>query len=144
MLWHLLSPNTFTAPGSTGISSNGQRARNNNFTIDGSDNNDISVTLRTSFVIPEAVQEFQVQTNAFNVEFGRNSGAQLNIITKGGTNEFHGDVFEYYRGSALNALSTIEKRTLDRPARINRNQFGGTFGGPIFKEKLFFFGRASG
>jgi hypothetical protein len=137
----LLSPNTFTAPGSTGISANGQRARNNNFTIDGSDNNDISVTLSTSTVIPEAVQEFQVQTNAFSVEFGRNSGAQLNIITRSGTNEYHGNVFEYYRGSAISALNTTEKRTgLTRPARFNRNQMGGSFGGPVLKDKLFFFG----
>jgi outer membrane receptor protein involved in Fe transport len=137
----VLSPNAFRGPGSSGISVNGQRARNNNFTIDGSDNNDISVTLPTSTVIPEAVQEFQVQTNAFSVEFGRNSGAQINVITKSGTNEFHGNVFEYYRGSALNALDTLEKRSgLKRPARFNRNQAGGSIGGPIIRERLFFFG----
>jgi hypothetical protein len=137
----LLSPNAFSAPGSSGISSNGQRARNNNFTIDGSDNNDISVTISTSTVIPEAVQEFQVQTNAFSVEYGRNSGAQLNVITRSGSNQYRGDVFEYYRGSALNSLDTIERRNgLLRPARFNRNQAGGTIGGPILKDRLFFFG----
>jgi outer membrane receptor protein involved in Fe transport len=137
----LLSPNVFIAPGSSGISSNGQRARNNNFMIDGSDNNDISVTISTSAVIPEAVQEYQVQTNAFSVEFGRNSGAQTNIITKSGNNQYHGDIFEYYQGSAISALSPTEKRNgFDRPARFNRNQFGGVIGGPILKEKLFFFG----
>src|SRR5688500_2194167 len=67
----LLAPLAVPAPGSTGISVNGQRARNNNFTIDGTDNNDISVTLATSTVIPEAVAEFQVLTNAYSVEFGR-------------------------------------------------------------------------
>jgi outer membrane receptor protein involved in Fe transport len=137
----VLSPNAFRGPGSSGISVNGQRARNNNFTIDGSDNNDISVTISTSTVIPEAVQEFQVQTNAFSVEFGRNSGAQVNVITRSGTNEFRGNVFEYYSGSALSALDTIEKRNgLKRPARFNRNQAGGAIGGPIIREKLFFFG----
>lgn len=137
----VLSPNVFRAPGSTGISANGQRARNNNFMIDGSDNNDISVTIATSTVIPEAIQEYQIQTNAFSVEFGRNSGAQINAITRSGTNQFRGDVFEYYRGSALNALDTIEKRnSLQRPARFNRNQAGGTFGGPVIKDKWFFFG----
>jgi predicted anti-sigma-YlaC factor YlaD len=65
--------------------------RGDNFTIDGSDNNDISVTLRTSPVIPEAVAEFQVQTNPYNVEFGRNSGGQINVITKSGTNAFHNE-----------------------------------------------------
>ncbi len=128
----LMSPNAFPAPGSTGISVNGQRARNNNFTIDGTDNNDISVTLSTVGIIPEAVAEFQVQTNAYSVEFGRNSGAQINVITRSGTNSFHGDLFEYYRGSRLNALTNTQKRAgLTRPSRFVRNQYGGTFGGPL-------------
>jgi hypothetical protein len=128
----LLSPNVFSAPGASGISANGQRARNNNFTIDGSDNNDISVTIATTPVIPEAVAEFQIQTNAYSVEFGRNSGAQINVITKSGGNQFHGDIFEYYRGSRLNALDNIEKANgLTRPARFNRNQFGFDIGGPL-------------
>jgi len=128
----LLSPNTFSAPGSTGISANGQRARNNNFLIDGSDNNDLSVTISTVDVVPEGVGEFQIQTNAYNVEFGRNSGAQINVITRSGTNSFHGDAFEYYRGSRLNALDNLEKSAgLTRPARFVRNQFGFTIGGPL-------------
>jgi outer membrane receptor protein involved in Fe transport len=128
----LLSPNVFSAPGSTGISANGQRARNNNFTIDGSDNNDLSVTISTVDVVPEGVGEFQVQTNPYNVEVGRNSGAQINVITRSGTNDFHGDVFDYYRGSRLNALDNIEKSAgLTRPSRFVRNQFGFTIGGPL-------------
>ncbi|HEX7176229.1 MAG TPA: carboxypeptidase regulatory-like domain-containing protein [Pyrinomonadaceae bacterium] len=128
----LLAPNVHAAPGANGISANGQRARNNNFTIDGSDNNDITVTLSTTPVFPEAVGEFQIQTNPYSAEYGRNSGAQINIITKSGTNEFHGDFFEFYRGSRLNALDNVEKRNgLTRPSRFNRNQFGGTFGGPL-------------
>jgi len=128
----LLSPNVHTAPGANGISANGQRARNNNFTIDGSDNNDITVTLSTTPVFPEAVGEFQIQTNPYSAEFGRNSGAQINIITKSGTNQFHGDFFEFYRGSRLNALDNVEKRnSLTRPSRFNRNQFGGTISGPL-------------
>src|SRR4029453_1086625 len=83
----LLSPNVFTAPGSTGISANGQRARNNNFTIDGSDNNDITVTISTVNVIPEAVGEFQIQTNPYNAENGRNTGAAINVITQSGKND---------------------------------------------------------
>src|SRR5262245_60715699 len=141
----LLSPNVFTAPGSTGMSANGQRARNNNFAIDGSDNNDISVTIATSPIVPEAVAEFQVQTNPYNVEFGRNSGAQINVITKSGTNKIHGDAFEYYGGSALNALDNREKASgLDRPARFNRNQFGFDLGGPIIKDRTFIFGLMQG
>lgn len=128
----LLSPNAFPAPGSSGISVNGQRARNNNFTIDGTDNNDISVTIPTSSIIPEAVGEYQVLTNAYSAEFGRNSGAQLNVITRSGTNDFHGDLFHYYRGSRLNALTNVEKRNgLTRPTQFVRNQFGFVFGGPL-------------
>ncbi|HEX8559251.1 MAG TPA: carboxypeptidase regulatory-like domain-containing protein [Pyrinomonadaceae bacterium] len=133
----LLSPNVFSAPGSSGISANGQRARNNNFTIDGSDNNDISITVATTSVVPEAVGEFQVQTNPFSVEFGRNSGAQINVITRSGTNEFHGDVFEYYRGSRLASRDNLEKAAgLQRPGRFNRNQFGFDIGGPVMLPNL--------
>ncbi|MEP6921793.1 MAG: TonB-dependent receptor [bacterium] len=134
----LLSPNVFSAPGSSGISANGQRARNNNFTIDGSDNNDISVTLPTTSVVPEAVAELQVQTNAYSVEYGRNSGAQINVITRSGTNNYHGDLWEYYRGSRLNALDNLEKASgLTRPARFNRNQFGFDIGGPVLLPRFF-------
>lgn len=129
----LLSPNVFSAPGSTGISANGQRARNNNFTIDGSDNNDISVTIPTVGVVPEGVQEFQIQTNPYSAENGRNTGASINVLTKSGTNDFHGDLFEYYRGSDLNALTNVQKGAgLTKPPRFVRNQFGFAIGGPVY------------
>lgn len=141
----LLAPNTFTAPGSTGISANGQRARNNNFQIDGTENNDLSVTLQVIPLVPEAVGEYQYQTNAYSAEFGRNSGAQINVITKSGTNSFHGEAWDYYRGSALNALDPDEKgQNLTRPARFNRNQFGGDIGAPIIKNRTFIFGLFQG
>ena len=139
----LLSPNVHSAPGANGISANGQRARNNNFTIDGSDNNDITVTLSTTPVFPEAVGEFQIQTNPYSAEFGRNSGAQINIITKAGTNEYHGDIFEFYRGSRLDAMDNVQKRNgLTKPVRTNRNQFGFTIGGPIHIPRFGEGGRA--
>lgn len=129
----LLSPNVFSAPGSTGISANGQRARNNNFTIDGSDNNDISVTIPTVGVVPEGISEFQIQTNPYSAESGRNTGASINVLTKSGTNEFHGDLFEYYRGSDLNALTNVQKRQgVTEPPRFVRNQFGFAVGGPVY------------
>lgn len=128
----LLSPNVFSGPGSSGISANGQRARNNNFTIDGSDNNDITVTIPTTPIVPEAVSEFQIQTNPYSAENGRNTGAAINVTTKSGTNEYHGNIYDYYRGSDLNALDNIEKSIgLTRPSRFNRNQFGGSVGGPV-------------
>lgn len=150
----LLSPNVFSAPGSTGISANGQRARNNNFTIDGSDNNDISVTIPTTPVIAEAVQEFQIQTNPYSAENGRNTGAAINVATRAGTNSFRGEVWNYYRGSDLNALSNTDKSAgLTQPSQFNRNQTGFSIGGPVYflnfgdggpqiyngKDKTFFF-----
>lgn len=129
----LLSPNVFSAPGSTGISANGQRARNNNFTIDGSDNNDISVTIPTIPIVAEAVNEFQIQTNPYSAENGRNTGAAINVGTKSGTNSFHGEIWNYYRGSELNALDNIEKGAgLKSPSQFNRNQYGFSIGGPVF------------
>ena len=143
----LLSPNVSysvangtTSVGQSNISANGQTSRNNNYTIDGTDNNDISVTLATTPVVPEGVAEFQVITNAYNAEFGRNSGAQLNIITRSGTNNFHGDLFEYYRGSTLNAMDNLEKASgRTDPPRFNRNQAGFTLSGPLVRDKTFFF-----
>ncbi len=96
----LLTPNTFNVTaannGNTNIGQgtyivNGQRSRNNNYMIDGSDNNDISVTIATAQIVPESVAEFQVLTNAYSVEFGRNTGGQINVITKSGSDRFHGD-----------------------------------------------------
>lgn len=151
----LLSPNIFNTggqgsasagvTGQAGIVANGQRSRNNDFMIDGSDNNDISVTLATTPVVPEAVGEFQVQTNPYSVEFGRNTGAQINVITRQGTNRFHGEGWDYYRGSALNALDNIEKGSgLTRPARFDRNQFGFDLNGPIVLPRFGEGGRATG
>ena len=95
----VLAPTVTRAPGSTEFSANGQRARNNNFIIDGADNNDLSVTLTSTRLIPEAVAEFQIQTTAYSAEFGRNSGAQVQVITRSGTNQFHGEGWEFYRGN---------------------------------------------
>jgi hypothetical protein len=146
----LLTPNTFNLTAANGPTSNGagqgsyvingQRSRNNNYMIDGSDNNDISVTIATSQIVPEAVAEFQVLTNAYSVEFGRNSGGQINLITKSGTNSFHGEGWEYYTTSGLYSLTNIEKDSgLTKPPKFHRHQFGFDLGGPIVKDKLFFF-----
>ena len=108
--------------------------------IDGSDNNDISVTIATTQVVPESVAEFQVQTNAYSVEFGRNSGAQVNVITKSGTNAFRGEVWDYYRTNSLASMTNIEKDSdLTKPPDYTRHQAGASIGGPIIKDKTFFF-----
>ncbi|MDQ6666263.1 MAG: carboxypeptidase-like regulatory domain-containing protein, partial [Acidobacteriota bacterium] len=106
----LLAPTATRGPGSTGISINGQRARNNDFLLDGVDNNDSSVTLSNNRVTPEATGEFQVQTQAYSAEFGRNSGGQLQVITRSGTNAFHGEAYEYWQGNSLIPVTLPNKR----------------------------------
>ncbi|MBI3939669.1 MAG: TonB-dependent receptor [Acidobacteria bacterium] len=137
----LLAPTAVRAPASNEFAVNGQRARNTNFLIDGTDNNDLSVTLQNARVVPEAVAEFQVQTESFSAEFGRNSGAQISIITKSGSNDLHGGVFDFYRGNALEPLSLLNKRAgLTKSPRFTHNQAGGYIGGPVMKDRTFFFG----
>ncbi len=136
----LLAPTAARGPGSTGISANGQRARNNNFMIDGVDNNDPSVTIANARVIPESISEFQVQTSAYSAEFGRNSGAQIMVTTKSGTNELHGEVFDYYRANWMEPVSLVNKRAgVNSTPRFNQNQAGGAIGGPVIKNRTFFF-----
>src|SRR5439155_7879798 len=132
----LLAPTVNRAPGSNEFAANGQRARNNNFTIDGVDNNDLSVTQSLTRVIPEAVQQVQVQTTAYAAEFGRTSGAQVSAVTKSGTNTLHGEGWEYYRGNRMEPLSLTNKRAgLTETPRFVVNQFGGDIGGPIIKDR---------
>lgn len=161
----LLTPGVVT-PGDSdftngvGISSNGNRGRSNNFQLDGQDNNDNSVAGPTlSITNSEAIGDYQVTTNNPSAEFGRNAGAQINVITKGGTNEFSGSLFEFIQNNKLNARSNIEKQyaaaynflskngfpQLQGLANRNGqnifsyNRFGGALGGPIVKNRAFFF-----
>jgi outer membrane receptor protein involved in Fe transport len=137
----LLAPTANRAPGSTGISANGQRARNNNFMVDGVDNNDPSVTIANNRNIPESVAEFSTQVNAYSAEFGRNSGAQIAVITRSGTNQFRGEIWDYYRANWMEPVSLLNKRNgVFKNPRYLQNQAGGSLGGPIIKNKLFFFG----
>ncbi len=137
----LLSPNVTSSVGQTAISANGQRSRNNNFMIDGTDNNDVSVTIPTVPVPPDSIAEFNVQTNPYNAEFGRNSGAQVNIITKSGTNRFSGSVFDFYSDSDLNARDNLEKQSgRESPTPFEQHQWGGGLGGPVVRNRAFFYG----
>lgn len=129
------------------LSVNGQRSRSNNFTIDGTDNNDLSLGGPNLFVSnQDQVQEFQIITNNYSAQYGRNQGAVVNIVTKGGTNEIHGSVFEYHRNSkSLDALNNFERRRGDEnPSFFLSNVFGATAGGPIKKDKIFLFGTYQG
>jgi hypothetical protein len=119
----------------TGLSVNGNRARSNNFQIDGADNNDLSVAGPAMFVDnQDQVQEIQVITNNFSAQYGRNQGAIVNYVTKAGSNDFHGSAFEFHRDNAfLDSLNNIEKRGGQQaPNPSLFNVFGGTVGGPLY------------
>jgi hypothetical protein len=137
----LLAPSVTRAPSFTEFSANGQRSRNNNFMLDGVDNNDTTVTLNSLRVIPEAVAEVQVQAVSYSAEFGRSSGAQFSAVTRSGTNNFHGELWEYHRGNWMEPLSLTNKIAgMRETPRFVLNQFGGSAGGPIIKDRTFFFG----
>ena len=124
----------------TGPSVGGQRPRNNNFTIEGIDNNSITVTGPLVQVPNDAVSEFTVLQNQFSPDFGHSSGGQFNIVTKTGTNAFHGELYEYFQNRNLNAADNLSAVTATPlHPRYDNNRFGGNFGGPIKKNKLFFF-----
>ena len=123
----------------TGISVNGNRARSNNFQIDGSDNNDLSVAGPALFVdAQDSLQEYQIITNNFSAQYGRNQGAIINLVTKGGTNDFHGTLFEYHRDRhKLDTLNNIERAGgQTEPDRSLFNVFGGQVGGPMYLPKF--------
>lgn len=129
-----------------GFSSNGARSLQNNFQLDGIDNNsDLGDVLNgSSYVIQpsvDALGEFKVQTNAYSAEFGRGNGAVMNATIKSGTNEYHGDAYEFFRNDVLDASNAFD--AFGRQP-YQQNQFGATFGGPILKNRLFFFGDYEG
>ena len=122
------------------VSVNGGRGRANNFNVNGGDANDQFVNAAAVQPSPDAIAEFRVITNTFDAEYGRNSGAVVNVVTQSGTNGLHGDVYEYFRNKVLNAQGFYNSV---KP-QFNQNQFGGTLGGPIVKDRTFFFGSFEG
>lgn len=117
------------------VSVNGGRGRANNFTVNGGDGNDLFVNLPAIQPSPDAIEEFRVLTNTFDAEFGRNSGAVVNVVTKSGSNSFHGNTFEFFRNKVLNSRGFFDVEKPD----FKQNQFGFTFGGPIRRDRAFFF-----
>jgi len=129
------APNTGAAP-TSGLNMSGQRARSNLVNVDGADATDNSVNGVRSTVSQEAVQEFQIITNSYASEYGRASGGVVNIITRSGSNDFHGDVYGYLRNRNFQAVNPFS--TTSNPA-YTRVQAGATFGGAIRKDKTFYF-----
>jgi hypothetical protein len=123
-----------------GPSVGGQRPRDNNFVVEGVDNNNKTVTGSLITVPPEAVENFTLLSNQFNSEFGHSSGGQFSTTIRSGTNSFHGSVYEYFRNRNLNAVDqTWVQQGLTSNPRLDNNRYGFTIGGPIVKSKLFFF-----
>jgi Carboxypeptidase regulatory-like domain len=118
-----------------GFSANGAETEQNSFLINGTDTNDASVNTALVIPSPDAIGEFDLVASTINPEFGRNSGAIVNAVIKNGTNQFHGDVFEFYRDTFLDAIPWFETTR----ALYHQNQYGGTVGGPIVKDHAFFF-----
>ncbi len=143
----LLSPGTSqTDSGNAGISVNGARDRNNNFMLDGVDNNDTSVPGGIGGVLtanPESTEEFRVITDNFNAEYGRNTGAIINVVTKSGTNTLHGNAYYFGRWNGFGGARDFFNPGVGADAGpMNpyiRHQFGFSIGGPIIKNKTFFF-----
>jgi hypothetical protein len=131
---------TATYPGAQSISSNGSRADDINYNLDGGSNQDHYTNVNNPFPNPDAVEEFSVQTNSYSAEYGRGAGAIVNVVTKSGTNQLHGSAFEFLRNGDLNARNFFASSH----DLLKRNQYGGSLGGPIKKDRLFFFGTYQG
>ncbi len=117
------------------FATNGSQSQQNSFLINGTDSNDLPLNSPLVIPSPDAIGEFQLITNTINPEYGRNSGGIVNAVIKSGTNHFHGDGFDFYRDTSMNARTFFQKT----PTVFHQNQFGGTIGGPIWKDHLFGF-----
>ncbi|MBS1808922.1 MAG: TonB-dependent receptor [Acidobacteria bacterium] len=136
------SGQTGFAAGSVNFSVNGMRLRSNNFMIDGQDSNDPSVSGSQQPVNnPDLVQEVRLVTNQFAAEYGRAAGSVFNVVTKSGTNDFHGSAFIFNNNNKFNSRSNLDQAAgFTKAPRRNETQYGGTVGGPILRDKTFFFG----
>jgi carboxypeptidase family protein len=124
------------------VTVNGGRGRSNNYSVNGGDGNDLFVNGPAVEPSPDSIEEFRVITNNFDAEYGRNSGAVVNVVTKSGTNDLHGSFYEFFRNDVLNARA-FTFTPAPKPG-FKQNQFGGTLGGPIKKDKTFIFGSYEG
>ena len=124
---------------SASFSANGMRARDNNYMLDGVDNNETWLQSVVIFPSVDALDEFKLQTSTYSAEFGRSLGGVVNLQIKSGTNNLHGSGFEFHRNDAFDANNFFNNRAGRAKPEFKQNQFGGTIGGPVFKDKTFFF-----
>ena len=120
------------------VNVNGAREASNNFLLDGVDNNDLFTNRMVINPSVDAIQEFRIQSAGYDAEFGRSGGAQINVVMKSGTNRLHGSLYEFLRNSWLDARNFFDDPEEKIP-QFQRNQFGGTLGGPLAKSRTFFF-----
>ncbi len=124
---------------SASFSANGQRARDNNYMLDGVDNNETWLQTVVLFPSVDSLDEFKLQTSTYSAEFGRSLGGVVNLQIKSGTNSYRGSGYEFHRNDAFDANNFFNNRAGRPKPDFNQNQFGGTLGGPVFKDKTFFF-----
>jgi hypothetical protein len=131
---------------SASFSANGQRARDNNYMLDGVDNNETWLQTVVIFPSVDSLQEVKLQTSTYSAEFGRSLGGVVNLQIKSGTNTYHGSVFEFHRNDAFDANNFFNNRAIPKREKpdFEQNQFGFTLGGPIFRDRTFFFGDYQG
>jgi hypothetical protein len=133
--------------GTVDVNVNGARVSDNGYQLDGQDALNVQVQGSTGILAesgvsipnPDAIEEFRVQTGEYDATFGRSAGGNVDLVTKSGTNQYHGDIFEFLRNTDLNANDFFRNSAGQTRPILRQNQFGGTFGGPILKNKLFFF-----
>jgi hypothetical protein len=136
-----LGADLFLGSGNAGVVSvNGGRGRSNNYMVNGGDGNDQFVNSPAIQPSPDSVEQFRVLTNTFDAEYGRNSGSIVNVVTKSGTNDVHGDFYEFNRNQLFNTRGYFDPRLSD----YKQNQFGATLGGPVKKDRTFAFGSYEG
>ncbi|MBV9770633.1 MAG: carboxypeptidase regulatory-like domain-containing protein, partial [Bryobacterales bacterium] len=144
---------TALGKGTLDMSVNGAMPEQNNWQMDGVSvvnsfgtgvARDCGIYVGIAIPSPDAIQEFKVQTSTYDASYGRNPGANVNVVTKSGSNSFHGTLFEFFRNEDLDANGFFENAEGTGKQILRQNQFGGTFGGPIKKDKLFFFGSYQG
>jgi hypothetical protein len=129
---------------SAAFSANGQRPRDNNYMLDGVDNNETWLQTVVIFPAVEALDEFKLQTSTYSAEFGRSMGGVVNIQIKSGSNAFSGSVYEFYRDDDLDANNFFNNRAGRPKPEFRQHQFGATLGGPIFRDRTHFFGSYQG
>ena len=140
---HIGRGDSSLSSGPGGYSIGGNSTNDNNFQMNGDEVNDLmgenAITGGVPVPNPDSIQEFKVQVGQYDASYGRNAGANVDVVTKSGTNQFHGDVWEYFRNTALNANDYFLNRNHLPRGVLDQNQFGGTLGGPVVKDKAMFF-----